>query len=210
MIGVLLADDHAMFREGLKILLKGDRRFRVVGEAADGVAALSLIERMHPEIAFLDVALPRMSGIDVVRSALAKTHSVKCIMLTMHEEPEIAMSAMEAGACGYILKAHTFDELKAAVDAVLGGRTFVSPRIAPALHDMTSGRDVGARALTGREREVLSSIALGRSNKEIAEHLAISVRTVEAHRSRIMRKLGIRSHAGLIHFAASKKVPDAS
>jgi DNA-binding NarL/FixJ family response regulator len=201
MTTILIADDHAMFREGLKILLMGDPRFKIVGEAEDGARALAFIERERPALAILDIALPGMNGIDVVRGVESRQIATKCIMLTMHDEPEIAVSAMDAGARGYILKDHTFDDLKAAIVTVMAGRTFTSPRIESAVRDAVARRLGHDKVLTDREREVLALIAQGKANKEIAEQLAISVRTVETHRAKIMRKLDIHSHAGLIHYA---------
>jgi len=188
----------------LKLLLNADKRYQVVGEAEDGIQALAFIEKNRPALAILDVALPKMNGIDVVRSVVSRNISTKCIMLTMHEEPEIALSALHAGAKGYILKGNTFDDLNTAVTAVLENKMFMSPEIAAAVEQTTVRRADQDATLTGREHEILMLIAQGQANKEIADKLSISIRTVEAHRSRIMRKTGMRSHAALIHYAAKK------
>ena len=194
-----------MFRQGLKLMLKADTRFEVAGEVGDGEQALAFIERERPALAILDVGLPKMSGIEVVRGVVARDIGTKCVMLTMHEEPEIVLGALEAGAVGYILKGHTFDDLKVALQTVMEGGTFVSPRIA-AIQDAEARRGERSEALTSREREVLALIARGMANKEIADQLTISIRTVEAHRSAIMRKLRIKTHAGLIHYATQKHI----
>lgn len=193
-----------MFRQGLKLMLQADPRFRITGEAEDGDQALAFIEKERPAFAILDVALPKMSGIEVVRSVTSRNFATKCIMLTMHDELEIALSAMDAGAIGYILKGHTFDDLMGAVAAALKGRKFISLRIASAIQNETERRRERDRTLTGREQEILSLIGRGKANKEIADQLSISVRTVEAHRAGIMRKLRITSHAGLIRYAVGK------
>lgn len=206
---ILIADDHAIFREGLKMLLQDAEGLRVVGEAENGEQALTFIERKTPQLAILDVALPKMSGIDVARAVASRHLATKCLMLTMHDEPEIARSAMEAGAMGYILKGHTFDELKAAVAAVLNGGQFISPVISAAVQETSAHYGGRAVALTDRERQILTLIGQGRANKEIADALSISIRTVETHRARIMQKLGIRSHAGLIHYAVRSRLSPA-
>jgi len=206
MYSVLIVDDHAMFRQGLKLMLKADTRFQVIGEAGDGEEALAFIEKVLPALAILDVALPKMNGIDVVRSVVSRKIYTKCIMLTMHEEPEIVLSAMEAGAMGYILKGHTFDYFEVALQTVMEGGKFTSPRITAMIQDAGLRRSKGNETLTNREQEILSLIARGKTNKEIADQLSISIRTVEAHRSTIMRKLRIKSHAGLIHYAMQKNI----
>ena len=153
MNSILIADDHVMFRQGLRLLLKADTRFRVVGEVEDGEQALAFIERERPSIAILDVAMPKLSGIEVVRRVAAQNIDTKCIMLTMHEEPEVVLSAMEAGAMGYILKGHTFDDLKAALQAVRDR------------HDRATddGRLVLARGHRGR--------AVAQADQQVVQHL---------------------------------------
>jgi len=199
MYSMIIADDHALFREGLKTLLLTDKRFQVTGEAEDGEQALELILKNKPEVAVLDVALPKMSGITVVQNVSARKLSTRCIMLTMHEEPEIALSALSAGAQGYILKGHTFDELKIAVEQVLSGKKFISPKIAGMVFDAAT-RQKDQRRLTKREREILELVSQGISNVKIAELLHISEKTVSTHKTRVMAKLDIHSTPELVRY----------
>jgi DNA-binding NarL/FixJ family response regulator len=204
MYRVFLADDHAMFREGLKLMLRSDRDVAVVGEAEDGDQAAARIAALRPEIAVLDVALPKLNGIDVVRRVVAAGLPTRCIMLTMHEEAEIALSALNAGAMGYILKGHTFDELRGAIDTIASGRKFISPLIAESVLDAAT-RQKGRGRLTRREEEILAFIAKGFSNRKIAGLLRLSEKTVHTHKSRIMDKLDIHSTAELVRFAILDK-----
>ncbi len=206
-IRVLVADDHAVVREGIRHVLEREAGFNVVAEAANGAEALSLAEQHRPDVAVLDISMPGDSGLVVaarLRHALPET---RVLILSMHNNTEYVLEAVRAGAHGYLLKDTAATELRRAVRAVQGGEAFFSPPIARRLSDAVRGElereqragDLGS--LTAREREVLRGIARGSTNKEIAAELGISHRTVETHRESLMRKLRIRTVAGLTKFA---------
>src|SRR5512134_1880891 len=190
-IRVLVADDHAVVREGIRTVLEAADDFEVVAEAASGEEALSLIERHDPDVAILDVTMPGMSGIDVVRKLREKPARTGVLILSMHDHAEYVLGAVRAGADGYVLKNAGPAELRDAVRAVAEGREAFSPRItqqlSSALRDeaaRVSGRD-RLEQLTPREREVLARVAAGKTSREIAEEFGISHRTIETHRESI-------------------------
>jgi DNA-binding NarL/FixJ family response regulator len=206
-IRVLVADDHTVVREGIRHVLEREPGFHVVAEAANGTDALALAEQHRPDVAVLDISMPGESGLLVaarIRQALPET---RVLILSMYDNTEYVLEAVRAGAHGYLLKDSAAAELQRAVRAVQGGEAFFSPPIARRLSDAVRGEldrerragDLGS--LTAREREVLQGIARGGTNKEIAAGLGISHRTVETHRESLMRKLRIRTVAGLTKFA---------
>jgi RNA polymerase sigma factor (sigma-70 family) len=206
-IRVLVADDHAVVREGIRTVLEAAAEFEVVAEAANGQEALDLIERHDPDVAILDITMPDVSGIDVVKKLREKPARTGVLILSMHDHAEYVLNAVRAGADGYLLKNAGPAEVRDAVRAVAEGREAFSPRItqqlSSALRDeaaRSSGRD-RLQQLTPREREVLARVAAGKTSREIAEEFGISHRTVETHRESIMRKLQIRTVAGLTRFA---------
>jgi RNA polymerase sigma factor (sigma-70 family) len=206
-IRVLVADDHAVVREGIRTVLEAAAEFEVVAEAANGQEALDLIERHDPDVAILDITMPDVSGIDVVKRLREKPARTGVLILSMHDHAEYVLNAVRAGADGYLLKNAGPAEVRDAVRAVAEGREAFSPRItqqlSSALRDeaaRSSGRD-RLQQLTPREREVLARVAAGKTSREIAEEFGISHRTVETHRESIMRKLQIRTVAGLTRFA---------
>ncbi len=199
-ITILIADDHPVVRMGLRTLLEREPDCRVVAEADDGVAAVSLAEQCHPDILILDLMMPGRNGMDVIDEIVRQAPSTRVIVLSMHCDRAYVDEAFRRGARGYVAKDSLGERIQVAVRTVMTGGQFIAeaPPVAP------YGRTAPAapvRPLTPREREILASIAKGMSNKEIALHLSISVRTVETHRSRIMHKLELKSHAALIRFA---------
>jgi DNA-binding NarL/FixJ family response regulator len=204
-IRVVLADDHAMVRAGVRRVLESRADVEVVAEVEDGQAAWDAIEHHAPDIVVLDLAMPRMTGLEVLRRAKAGHPAIRVIILTMHANREYLAQALQAGADSYLLKESAAHELLNAIDAVRAGRAYHSPRIQTLLTDQLRNRAAGQRTgldlLTTREREVLREIAIGKSSREIAAALGIGSRTVESHRASLMRKLDLHSVALLTQFA---------
>ena len=201
-VRVLIVDDHSVVREGIRTVLAGDKGLSVVGEAGSVDEALERAPHVQPDVILLDITMPGASGLEAVPRLLAAVPSVRILMLSVHDNTEYVLQAVRAGAHGYLRKDTTPAELREAVHVVHRGDAFFSP--AAARHLTTAIRDGGPTdprralaTLTARETEVLVRIARGALNKEIAADLGISVRTVEAHRDNLMRKLDIRSVAGL-------------
>jgi two-component system response regulator NreC len=206
-IKVVLADDHTMVRAGVKALLEGSPGIQVVGEAADGREAVKLAARLAPDVVVMDVAMPKLNGIEAARQIRRDRAECRIIMLSMHEDRQYIFEALRAGAGGYVLKDAAFSELVNAIRTVTGGQTYLSPAVAGTVLDDYVNRARGEVAgnelekLSGREREVLQLIAEGRSSPEIAKQLHISIHTVDTHRRNIMDKLDVHNLAGLIKFA---------
>jgi len=202
-VRVLLADDHTLVRAGLRKILEQDSGLTVVGEVADGAAALEFLARVRADVVVLDLTMPGLDGFDLLRSARARWPELKLLVLTMHADAEHAARAVREGADGYLLKDSAAGELAAGVRAVMAGRRYYSEPVQRALSELlrsgASPRLVDR--LTEREREVLKLVARGLSTKEIAARFDISTRTVETHRANIMRKLELRSVALLTRFA---------
>ena len=199
MIRIIVADDHAMFRQGLMQLLKTVPGFALSGEAQNGLEACTIIETLEPDVAVLDVAMPEMTGIEVIHKVVRKNAGTRCVLLTMHDDPSLARQALDAGASGYVLKENAFDELVRAVSAVMKGEIYVSPNINLT---MSSPQKLKKDCLlTVRESEILKWIASGLTNKEIANALYISVKTVDTHRTRILRKLNFHNTAEMVRYA---------
>jgi len=206
-IRVLLVDDHTVVREGIRHVLSGTGEFEVVGEAAEGTEAIALTAELQPDVVVLDITLPGKSGLRLVEGLRKASSATRILMLSVHDQTEYVVQSVRAGAHGYLRKDTTPNELRQAIRAVHQGDSFYSPAAArhltEALRHPPPSSDVsgGLDALTGREREVLLGIVRGQTNRQIAGDLGISVRTVESHRDSLMRKLGIRSVAGLTRFA---------
>lgn len=211
---VLIADDHAVVRQGIRIVLEDVDGLDVVAEAVDGASALAQVLELAPDVAVLDVTMPGKSGLEVARELREAGAEVAILILSMHDDPEYVLEAVRAGADGYVLKDVAPAELRQAVEAVADGREYFSQRV-------THQLSVGLRAeiereqarsrresLTPRETEVLIGIADGRTNRGIGEQLGISPRTVETHRERVMAKLRIRTVAGLTRFAVEHGIGD--
>jgi DNA-binding NarL/FixJ family response regulator len=204
MTSLVIADDHAIVREGLRRLLERERDLRVVGEAEDGAELLDQIERHHPEVVILDISMPRLGGLETLERIRKRHPGVKAILLSMHGDPPFVHSAVSLGADGYLLKNGPVADVLEAVRAVVRGGSFFSPPVAKEIVEQmrTPGRSSGPFAvLSAREREILHLIADGLSAKEIATQLSISTKTVEAHRTNLMRKLGVRKATELVRYA---------
>ena len=199
MTRLLLADDHAIFRQGLRRLLQAWPEAEVIGEAADGLEAWKLIQAEHPDLAILDIEMPCMRGIEIVQQVKEKELSTRIVLLTMHDEPALAFEAERVGAQGYVLKDNTFEELLEAIQQVAAGHHYMSPKVSENLQAFRM--ESGGVTLSTREREVLQLIASGHSSKEIARTLDISPKTVETYRNRLMAKLNLHSVAELVRYA---------
>ncbi len=203
-IKVLVADDHPVVRRGLQSLLARQERLTVVGEAADGEEALDKALKLSPDVVLLDISMPRRDGLEVTAALRKQAPKVKVLILSVHGNKEYIFRIIQAGAHGYVSKEAAPEELLRAIESVYTGESFFSPEVARvALNQLVNngGKKESFGQLTDREREVLVLIAQGQSNKEIASHLGIGVRTIETHRERIMRRLDIHSVAGLTKFA---------
>lgn len=205
-IRVLIADDHAIVRTGIRHVLESEPGFTVVGEAATGAEALALAESLRPDVAVLDLSLPGDSGLRVAAELRRITPETHVLILSMHDNTEYVMESLRAGVHGYLLKDAAATELRGAIRAVRRGESFFSPAIAARLGAVLRGdpeaqRGSGLAQLSARERQVLIGVAQGRTNREIALELGISHRTVETHRESLMRKLGVRTVAGLTRLA---------
>lgn len=211
-IRVLIADDHTLVRESLVAVLDAVAGIQVVAQAADGIEALAKAEATRPDVAIVDISMPRLNGIDVVRRLGEIVPLARILVLTMHEEHEYVLHAVRAGASGYLLKDSASADLIAAVRNLHAGRGHFSPQAAQAL--VTQMQQPQAlppdpyRSLTPREREVFHLIVEGRTTKEIARVLQISVKTAENHRFRVLNKLGMRNTAELVRYAVRHRLLD--
>lgn len=200
-IRVILADDHLIVRQGLKLLLEKEL-FEMVGEASDGQEALRLIEEQLPDVAVLDLEMPRLDGFGVLREAARISPKTRSIILTRHMEEPYAVEALRAGARGYVLKTQAGLDLVAAVQHVHRGEVYLSPKISKAVVDAYLAKtELPSKTLTARERQVLQLVGEGHSTKEIAALLGISVKTADTHRTKVMDKLDIHQTAGLVRYA---------
>lgn len=206
-IRVLVVDDHAVVREGIRHVLTESAGFSVVGEAESGVRGLELAQQLQPDVVLLDITMPAESGLDVAARLRQLVPEIRILILSMHEQGEYVLEAVRAGAHGYVLKDTRPAELRDAVRAVHSGEEYFSPAVAGRLSAALRGEleieksKSKLELLTPRERDVLLLVAEGRTNKEIGAQLEISPRTVETHRESIVRKLQIRTIAGLTRFA---------
>lgn len=207
---IVIAEDHTILREGLRALLSSRPEFEIVGEAEDGRMAVQCIERLKPALALMDLSMPRMNGMEAIREIKKRCPETKILVLTVHKTEEYILAAFKAGADGYALKDSTHTELVMAIKSILAGKPYLSPGISEkVIEGYLEGRQtLKARTpyetLTHREREILKLIAEGYKNKEIADDLCISVKTVEKHRANIMEKLGLHNVQALTVFAIEK------
>ncbi|MFB3890817.1 MAG: response regulator [Phycisphaerae bacterium] len=204
-IAVFLADDHEMVREGLAALFAKDSSFRVVGQCGDGLKIVDEVQQTHPNVVVLDITLPGMNGVDVCRELVRKAKGTAVLILSMHKDEEFVATAIESGASGYLVKDSASGELTEAVRRVARGELYLGPGIGRSvLQRLGQGGDGPYKSLTTRERQVLKMIAEGRTNREIAEQLNLAVKTVDTHRTRLMRKLNIHDQTTLVKFALRK------
>ncbi len=206
-IRIFIADDHALFRGGLVALLAEEPDLEIVGETGEGRGLDTLIEQTSPQVLILDISMPGPPVGDMITHLASRFEHLHVVVLTMHEEEFYLREALAAGAAGFVLKRSTGSELVSAVRAVVGGRTYVDPSLSHMLVSDWIGRTErgpSKKLLSRREEEVLRHLALGNTNREIAEQLNISKRTVETHRANIMKKLGARSRSELVSYAMGK------
>ena len=210
---ILIADDHGLVRRGARAVLCSRRRWRVVGEAANGREAVKKAIELKPDVAVVDISMPELDGVEVARQIREAVPDTKVLMLTMHESDQMVRRALEAGARGYLLKSDLTECLAKAVDAVSKGKRFLTPKVSEIVLDgflkPRSQQQHGKRArpaTTPRELEIVRLLAEGKTNKEIAALLGITVRTVETHRAKIMLKLGLHSLAELVHYAIHNEI----
>jgi two-component system, NarL family, response regulator NreC len=198
---VLLADDHVIVREGLRALLAG-RGFEIVAEASDGYEAVQLAKKLQPHVAVLDLAMPLLNGVEAAREIHRVCSGTRTLLLTMHSEDRYVLQALQAGIKGFVIKTRAADELARAIEEVMRGETYLSPRASRAVVEayLTRG-EPPADPLTPRERQILQLIGEGKTSKAIAGLLDISVKTAESHRASIMAKLDVHHVAGLVHYA---------
>ncbi|MDO3378352.1 response regulator transcription factor [Geoalkalibacter halelectricus] len=214
MIRVLIADDHAIMREGLRLLLETQSDLKVVGEAGDGVEALELGRRLKPDIALLDVAMPRMNGIDTTRLLREASPETRVVILSMFEKELYAHQALSAGAYGYVLKAGKSEDLLTAIRTAAGGNYYLCRRIQAAVietylaHERPTAPTSEYDELSEREKEVFGLLVQGNSTAQISKILCISSKTVEKHRTAISRKLGLNSAIEMVKFAIRIGVVD--
>ncbi len=211
-IRILLADDHNVMRRGLRLLLEGQPEFAVVGEASDGRQAVEQAEATHPDVAVLDIAMPNLSGIEAAQRIVAASPGTSIVVLSMHSDEGYVLRALKAGAKGYLLKDSVEGDLIEAIKRVYQGKTFFSPEISKMLVEdyvreiRTRGVEDSYELLTSREREILQLLAEGKSNKEIAGSLNLSLYTVETHRRNLQDKLNLHSFPELVLYAVRKRV----
>lgn len=211
-IDVLLAEDHTIVRKGLRSLLEDTMDIRVVGEADDGREAVEKVGQLHPDVVVMDIAMPTLNGLEATRRIRRQFPDVKVVILTMHRNEEYLSQVLRAGAAGYVVKQAAPEDLVSAIRAICQGESFLSPSIPQEMieecirqAEVTNVADRYDR-LTTREREVLQMVAEGRSNREMAALLNISIKTIETHRANLMDKLDIHSTAELTQYAIQKKV----
>jgi DNA-binding NarL/FixJ family response regulator len=207
-IEIVIADDHPLFRRGLTEVLEPEPAFRIIGEAADGEAALALVRRHRPHIALLDISMPRVSGLDAAVAITRDVPETAVVLLTMYRERAMFRRALDAGVKGYILKDSASVELVACLHMVACGRAWISPALSSELlehHEEQGDGRAALRQLTPAEQSVLRLIALGHTSADIAESLGNRVKTIDNHRSHICRKLGLSGPQALLRFALEHK-----
>lgn len=210
-IRVLIADDHKILRESLVILLQQKENIEIVGEAANGHEALAAALRFQPDVVILDITLPRLNGLEVAERLKTQLPLSKIIILTMHKNEEFIGKAYQAGVAAYLLKENALEELWHAIDVVTRGGVYISEQVASTvitgfLDSFNGVRNSSKEMISAREREILQLLAEGYSNKEIADALNLSLKTVETHRANIMRKLDFRSIADLVLYAVRNHI----
>ena len=208
-IKVMLADDHALMREGIKHLLEFDGSIEVIEEANDGIECLEKLKKINPDILLLDINMPDMNGIEVLEEIKKRNMPIKVLMLTVHSEVEYLIKAVDVGANGYILKDSGSLELKQAINSIMNNDSYIQPSLLPALNSRLINRDIDKEkleSLTKREIEILTQVAGGMFNKEIANNLDISERTVKNHISNIFKKIDVSDRTQAAVFAIRNNI----
>lgn len=208
-VRVMIADDHALMREGIKHLLEFDGSIKVIEEANDGKECLEKLETIRPDILLLDINMPEMNGIEVLTELKKKKDPLKVLMLTVHSEVEYLVKAVDIGADGYILKDSGSDELKQAINVIINNEFYIQPSLLPSLNARLINRDIDkekVESLTKREMEILKQVAGGMFNKEIANNLDISERTVKNHISNIFKKIDVSDRTQAAVFAIKNNI----
>jgi DNA-binding NarL/FixJ family response regulator len=205
-VRILIADDHALLRQGLRLLLERERDYQVVGEAADGHTAVRMAAELKPQVVLMDVRMPELNGVDATRQILSDQPDIKVIALSAQSDQRSTQEMLRAGASGYVVKGNPYDELAAAIKSVITGKVYLSPNVAATVVRGFIGADEMSRStayttLSAREREVLQLTAEGKTAKEIAVAFNVSVKTIETHRRNIMDKIGVDSIAALTRYA---------
>jgi DNA-binding NarL/FixJ family response regulator len=209
---IVIVDDHAVVRRGVRALLESQRGWEVAGEAATGREAVDLAKRLQPDVMILDLSLPELNGLDATRQILKESPRTEVLVLTMHRSEELARNVLQAGARGYVLKSDADQSLIAAVESLRQHKPFLTSTVTEFVLDDYIQRTEdtsGYAAVTPRERQIIQLLAEGRSNKETASALDLSVKTVEAHRANIMRKLRLRSASDLVRYAIRNRIVQA-
>ena len=206
-ITVYLADDHTMVREGLAALLADDKSFNIIGQSGDGLTVLEEVKRLAPMVVVLDITMPGLNGLDICREITRKAKGAAVLILSMHDNESFVARALEYGASGYLLKESATDQLQRALKTVARGELYLGPGIAlSVLARAGKGGEDPYDRLSTRERQVLQLIAEGKTNRKTAEELKLSVKTVDTHRMRLMRKLDIHDQTALVKFAVARGI----
>lgn len=208
---IVLGDDHTVVRQGLRRLLEAEPDFSILGECADGLGVVSMVERVKPNVLILDLIMPGLGGLEVTRQVGRYSPQTRTVILSMHSSEAYVMEALKNGAAAYVLKESSGEELVQAVREVVAGRRYLSPPLSERVIDtyLQKAENITPdryESLSARERQVFHLTAEGRTNVEIADRLCISPRTVEAHRAHLMRKLGMRNHTELVRYAIRRGV----
>jgi two-component system response regulator NreC len=208
-IRVLICEDHALFREGLRAILRDHTHIEIVGEATTGREAVEKAKRLRPDVALMDLEMPEMSGLEATRRIVHADPGVKVLVLTLYDDEEVVARCLDAGAAGYVLKDGPSDQLLLAMEAVHKGQRYLSPAVLTKVVDYSRKKGKTRTrydVLTAREREVLKLLADGHPTKEIAARLELSVKTADVHKTNLMRKLDIHDRAGLVKYAIQRKL----
>ena len=206
---IVLADDHRMIRQGIRRIIEEQPGMEVIGEASDGIELLGLLKKLNPDMVILDISMPNLRGIEATREIKSLFPNMKVLILTMHKDKDYLLQAISAGADGYLLKEDADIELYSAIEAIRHSGHYITPSLSgkvteSLMHILQDHRKQTSEDLTTREGEVLKLIAEGKSSREIASLLGISIRTVENHRNNIMKKLGLKKNIQLVRYAISK------
>jgi DNA-binding NarL/FixJ family response regulator len=213
-IRVLLCDDHPLFREGLRAILRDQSGFEVVGEARNGLEAVEMAKRLRPDVILMDIDMPEITGLIATQRIVESRVPSKVLILSLYDDEDLIAGCLDAGAAGYVLKDGPTSQLLFAIEAVHRGERYMSPRALSAVveHAREGGKGTGTRwdLLTDREREVLKLLADGYSSKDLAARLGLSAKTVDAHKYNLMKKLAIHNRADLVKYAIRKKLVHVS